>query len=96
MGRGRPPMRRRVCRICMDRQGGVDWKAANFLRNFITELMSPAAAGPKGYLIRNGMDVLPETALRRSALKAQFARPGAAVQLDEVVSLQPAAGNSVR
>lgn len=36
-GRGRPPMRRRVCRICMDRQGGVDWKAANFLRNFITE-----------------------------------------------------------
>ena len=37
MGRGRPPMRRRVCRICMDRQGGVDWKAANFLRNFITE-----------------------------------------------------------
>ena len=66
------------------------------LRNFITELMSPAAAGPKGYLIRNGMDVLPETALRRSALKAQFARPGAAVQLDEVVSLQPAAGNSVR
>ena len=37
MGRGRPPIRRRVCRICMDRQGGVDWKAANFLRNFITE-----------------------------------------------------------
>ena len=37
-GRGGKPMpRRRVCRICMDRQGGVDWKAANFLRNFITE-----------------------------------------------------------
>lgn len=38
MGRGgKPAPRRRVCRICMDRQGGVDWKAANFLRNFITE-----------------------------------------------------------
>ncbi|MCG3206197.1 MAG: 30S ribosomal protein S18 [Elusimicrobia bacterium] len=36
-GRGRPMIRRRVCRICMERQGGVDWKAANFLRNFITE-----------------------------------------------------------
>lgn len=34
---GKPAPRRRVCRICMDRQGGVDWKAANFLRNFITE-----------------------------------------------------------
>lgn len=66
------------------------------LRNFITELMSPAASGPKGYLIRNGMDVLPEAALRRGALKAQFARPGAAVQLDEVVSLQPDAGKPVR
>lgn len=33
----KPPPRRRVCRICMERQGGVDWKAANFLRNFITE-----------------------------------------------------------
>lgn len=35
--RGRPPMRRRVCRICMEKTGGVDWKAVNFLRNFITE-----------------------------------------------------------
>lgn len=36
-GRNRPPMRRRVCRICADKQGGVDWKAVNFLRNFVTE-----------------------------------------------------------
>lgn len=33
----RPAPRRRVCRICMERTGGVDWKAVNFLRNFITE-----------------------------------------------------------
>lgn len=45
---GRPPIRRRVCRICMDRTGGVDWKAANFLRNFITErgkILSGRATG---------------------------------------------------
>ncbi len=48
------------------------------LRNFLTELMSPAAAGPKGYLVRNGMDVLPEATLRRSALNIQFARPSTA------------------
>jgi phosphate transport system substrate-binding protein len=66
------------------------------LRNFITELMSPAASGPSGYLIRNGMDVLPEATLRRGALKAQFARPGATVPLDETVASQPGAGQSVR
>lgn len=44
------------------------------LRTFIMELVSPAASGPTGYLTRYGMDVLPEAALRRSALKAQFAR----------------------
>jgi small subunit ribosomal protein S18 len=36
-GGRRPPPRRRMCRICADKQGGVDWKAVNFLRNFITE-----------------------------------------------------------
>jgi len=36
--RRRPPMvRRRVCRVCQDRGGYVDWKAVNFLRNFITD-----------------------------------------------------------
>ena len=47
-GRGRPPVRRRVCRICMERTGGVDWKAVNFLRNFITErgkILSGRATG---------------------------------------------------
>ena len=47
-GRGRPPMRRRVCRICLERTGGVDWKAVNFLRNFITErgkMLSGRATG---------------------------------------------------
>lgn len=52
------------------------------LRNFMTELLSPAASGPKGYLIHNGMDVLPESALRRSALKAQFARPVTAAEAE--------------
>jgi len=42
--------------------------------------MSPAASGPKGYLVRNGMDMLPEAALRRSALKVQFARSGGTEQ----------------
>lgn len=46
--RGRPPMRRRVCRICAERIGGVDWKGVNFLRNFITErgkMLSARATG---------------------------------------------------
>lgn len=45
---GRPPMRRRLCRICADKQGGVDWKAVNFLRNFVTErgkILSGRATG---------------------------------------------------
>lgn len=47
-GRGRPPVRRRVCRICLERQERVDWKAVNFLRNFITErgkILSARATG---------------------------------------------------
>ena len=50
-GRGRPPMRRRVCRICLERQENVDWKAVNFLRNFITErgkILSARATGTCG------------------------------------------------
>lgn len=46
--RGRPAPRRRVCRICMEKTGGVDWKAVNFLRNFITErgkILSARATG---------------------------------------------------
>lgn len=47
-GGRRPAPRRRVCRICMERRGGVDWKAVNFLRNFITErgkILSGRATG---------------------------------------------------
>ena len=36
-GRRRPMMRRRVCRICLDRRGFVDWKAVNTLRSFVTD-----------------------------------------------------------
>lgn len=36
-GARRPMMRRKICRICHDRNGHVDWKAVNFLRNFITD-----------------------------------------------------------
>lgn len=35
-GKGRP-MRRRVCRVCVDRGGHVDWKAVNTLRNYISD-----------------------------------------------------------
>lgn len=49
MGRGgKPAPRRRVCRICLERTGGVDWKAVNFLRNFVTErgkILSARATG---------------------------------------------------
>ena len=66
------------------------------LRNFVTELLSPAASGPKGYLMRNGMDVLPETVLRRGALKAQFARPGSPVQSDDGTTELKEADKSAR
>jgi small subunit ribosomal protein S18 len=45
---GRPAPRRKVCRICMERTGGVDWKAMNFLRNFITERGKMLAARTTG------------------------------------------------
>lgn len=46
------------------------------LRAFINELLSPEASGPRGYLVRNGMDPLPPSALSKSAIEARFARPG--------------------
>lgn len=49
-------------------------KIAN-LRAFVTELVSPAASGPNGYLARDGMDLLPEEMLRASSVRAQFAKP---------------------
>ena len=45
------------------------------LRNFVVELTSPAAAGPKGYLTGIGIEPLPVDVLANSALKARFVRP---------------------
>ncbi len=53
------------------------------LRAFVAEIVSPAASGPNGYLARNGMDILPEDVLRRSALRAQFTKPGSVVTAAE-------------
>lgn len=53
------------------------------LRNFVLEVLSPAASGPQGYLVRNGMDFLPQAALNRAALRAQFAQPGVPDLLEE-------------
>ena len=44
----RPPPRRKVCRVCLERRGQVDWKAVNFLRNFVTDrgkILSGRATG---------------------------------------------------
>jgi phosphate transport system substrate-binding protein len=60
------------------------------LRTFVMELVSPKASGPTGYLTRYGMDVLPEAALRRSALAAEFARLGAAPPAGQKSAAAPA------
>jgi len=35
--RKKPPFRRRVCKVCLEKGGVVDWKAVNFLRVFLTD-----------------------------------------------------------
>lgn len=45
---GRPAPRRRVCRVCVDRTGFVDWKAVNFLRNFVTDRGKIMSARSRG------------------------------------------------
>jgi small subunit ribosomal protein S18 len=47
-GKGRPMMRQRLCRICEERKGFVDWKAVNYLRGFITERGKILAGRSKG------------------------------------------------
>lgn len=47
-GKGRPMMRQRLCRICEERKGHVDWKAVNYLRGFITERGKILAGRSKG------------------------------------------------
>lgn len=52
------------------------------LRNFIRELVSARASGPRGYLALGvGMDTLPDTALSKSALRAEFAQASGAGKL---------------
>ncbi len=47
-GKGRPMMRQRLCRVCEERKGHVDWKAVNYLRGFITERGKILAGRSKG------------------------------------------------
>jgi len=47
-GKGRPPMRQRLCRICEERKGHIDWKAVNYLRGFITDRGKILAGRSKG------------------------------------------------
>src|SRR5258706_10917801 len=35
--RGRKPPPRRMCRVCEERKGHIDWKAVNYLRTFVTD-----------------------------------------------------------
>ena len=46
------------------------------LRNFVVEMTSTAAAGPAGYLLRDGLDPLSAQLLGRSALRARYEVPG--------------------
>ena len=46
--RGRPPVRRRMCRICAEKRKGIDWKAVNYLRAFITDRGKILASRSKG------------------------------------------------
>ena len=44
----RPGPRRRVCRVCQERKGHIDWKAVNFLRTFLTDRGKILSARAKG------------------------------------------------
>src|SRR5262245_28756670 len=45
---GKPPFRQRLCRICEEKKGHVDWKAFNYLRNFVTDRGKILAGRSKG------------------------------------------------
>lgn len=36
-GKKRGPIKKRLCRLCQERKGNIDWKAVNTLRTFVTE-----------------------------------------------------------
>src|SRR5687768_17371263 len=44
----RPPLKRRVCRICDERKGFIDWKAVNYIRSFVTDRGKILAGRSKG------------------------------------------------
>lgn len=68
---GRYPLARRI--VALIKVNRID--TIPNLRNFVVELTSAAAAGPKGYLTGIGIEPLPEDVLASSALKARFIRP---------------------
>lgn len=44
----KPMMKRRVCRICDERKGQIDWKAVNYIRSFVTDRGKILAGRSKG------------------------------------------------
>lgn len=44
----KPPIKRRVCRICDERKGFIDWKAVNYIRSFVTDRGKILAGRSKG------------------------------------------------
>ena len=44
----KPMMKRRVCRICDERRGQIDWKAVNYIRSFVTDRGKILAGRSKG------------------------------------------------
>ncbi len=46
--RGRKPPPRRMCRVCEERKGNIDWKAINYLRSFVTDQGKVLAGRSKG------------------------------------------------
>jgi hypothetical protein len=68
---GRYPLARRI--VALIKVNRID--TIPNLRNFVVELTSTAAGGPKGYLTGLGIEPLPEDVLASSALKARFVRP---------------------
>jgi phosphate transport system substrate-binding protein len=80
---GRYPLARDI--VAVVKRSRLD--AIPNLRNFLVEVTSPAAVGPGGYLLKAGLDPLPEMRRGRSALEANYALPG-----QPVASPPPAPG----
>lgn len=68
---GRYPLSRRL--VALIKVNRID--TIPNLRNFVVELTSPSAAGPKGYLTALGIEPVSEEVLTSSGLKARYVRP---------------------